>query len=521
MSAAVLGAQEIGARVLRVQDTQRQPNTKSAEHIPNAAPRKGKQIDSTVRKPAITPSQSAHPRPAFIWLMLSPVGQVRLTQLHGITRKFVLHDTMLNQVQKGHVKTGDWIACSVDWTRKQVLSMRCLHRPLRWDGGGDSMRWNQFERTIPATQNQGHHHAITVQGLESAVVYHPSRMNWLHLRARLVRRLREVMHQQGFLEVETPSLTQGPNPEAVSHPIVAEESWLITSPEHHLKRLLCGGFSRVYRLGPVWRGGDLGTLHNPEFTLLEWCEGFANEETLKVRLKQLGASCAPLALEAAQLWQTLGDALVPKASQAQASIQAKIASLQQCARALSQSHTWLELSVAQAFTHYLGITPNWRKGARALYQQVQKAGLPNLQSFAQADFNSLFTALIDLLIGRLPMGCVLLVHWPAQAASLAQLHPQDSSVALRMEWYVNRLELANGFCELTNAREQRQRYQTELIQRQHLGLVQLPLDEAFLTSLEQGMPPAAGMAVGLERLLLALCGADLVEQLLPFAWHER
>jgi lysyl-tRNA synthetase class 2 len=116
---------------------------------------------------------------------------------------------------------------------------------------------------------------------------------------------------------------------------------------------------------------------------------------------------------------------------------------------------------------------------------------------------------------------LLVTEWPAPTASLARLKPDDPSVAERMELYAGGLELANGFAELTDPAEQRRRFAADLAERNRLGLPSLPLDEAFLAALAEGMPPAAGMALGIDRLVLLLTGAQAIRDVLPFAWDER
>ena len=120
----------------------------------------------------------------------------------------------------------------------------------------------------------------------------PSRMAFLHGRHRMLRALRAWFDGQGFLEAETPALVRAPSPEPVSAPLPPGADWLITSPEVQHKRLLVGGFERIYRLGPVFRGGELGARHNPEFTMLELYQAYAGPRDLMTLTENLLRSAA-------------------------------------------------------------------------------------------------------------------------------------------------------------------------------------------------------------------------------------
>jgi hypothetical protein len=139
----------------------------------------------------------------------------------------------------------------------------------------------------------------------------PPRMTLLAERHRIVQGIRAWFDAQGFLEVDTPALVRAPSPEAVFDPVPAGRDWLITSPEFQLKRLLVGGFERVYRLGPVFRGGEVGPHHNPEFTLLEWYRAHEGLEAMAADLEGLLGALAPHAERSAALWSDPGLTAAP------------------------------------------------------------------------------------------------------------------------------------------------------------------------------------------------------------------
>ena len=137
------------------------------------------------------------------------------------------------------------------------------------------------------------------------------------------------------------------------------------------------------------------------------------------------------------------------------------------------------------------------------------------------DFTGAFSALWIRIEDAFDEAPRFITEWPAPTASLARLVPGDPTVAERVELYAGGLELANGFAELTDPAEQRRRFEADLAQRAARGLPPVPLDEALLASLAEGMPPAAGMALGVERLVMLLAGAAHIRDVLPFAWDER
>ena len=363
---------------------------------------------------------------------------------------------------------------------------------------GDGLRWK-----APAEGEDGEEGA-------------PSRMDLLRLRGRIVAEVRAWFREADFLEVETPALVRAPSPETVFEPITArmgrDGGYLATSPEFQLKRMLVGGFERIFRLGPAFRGGEEGRHHNPEFTLLEWYRTHAGLPELAADLEALLSRLAPLAEIACDLWPTDG-----------AATQSTAARLRETARALG-SLPYRQATVAGLLREHLGMETVDLNGrgivtAPALRSAALAAGTPDAASLPD-DFTAAFSTLWIRAEAGFSPAPLLVIDWPAPTASLARLKPGNPTVAERMELYVGGLELANGFAELTDAAEQRRRFQADLAARAAQGLPPVPLDEAFLAALEEGMPPAAGMALGIDRLVMLLSGATHIRDVLPFAWNE-
>ena len=346
----------------------------------------------------------------------------------------------------------------------------------RWSEQGDGLRWRRPE----AEQ---------------------SRMSFLRQRHKIIREIRTYFDEQGFVEVETPTWVVAPNPEPQFDVVPAGEGHLITSPEFHLKRLLVGGMEKIYRLGPVFRGAEVGQHHNPEFTLLEWYRAHEGLESMSVDLEAICARVAPFMLEEVNQG-------IPKA--------------------VLEGGKFPQRPVAELFTEYLGLNLQGVTTVAGLRDSLitgiktgaLEPGLPSPEDLPEV-FEQAFFMLWDKLETRFPPTPLLVTEWPAPLASLARLKPEDPTVALRMELYAGGLELANGFDELTDAVEQRQRFEADITARQEAGLPQVKLDEKFLAALEQGMPPAAGMALGIDRLVMLLTGATHIRQVLPFDFDER
>ena len=345
-----------------------------------------------------------------------------------------------------------------------------------WDERGDGLRWRR--------------------GGER-------RMEALRLRSRVLREIRAYFDGQGFLEVDTPALVRAPTPEPQFSPIPAGEGYLITSPEFQLKRLLVGGFEKIYRVGPVFRGGEAGRFHNPEFTMLEWYRAYEELEAMASDLEALLGCLAPLAAQEPAAQEPTG--------QGGAAPAALVASWRR--------RPYRRASVAELFREILHLEISGVTTGEALRRAAVGAGIEGAERLP-GDFEEGFFILWERLEPHLGPEPLLVVDWPAPLASLARLREGDPTLADRMELYAGGLELANGFAELTDPVEQRRRFEVNLAGRKARGLPPLPLDEAFLAALGQGMPPAAGMALGVDRLVMLLAGADDIRQVLPFSADE-
>lgn len=307
----------------------------------------------------------------------------------------------------------------------------------------------------------------------------------LRLRARLNRLIREFFHARGVLEVETPILSQAgnsdPNIESLrthfTGPATAgpRERWLRTSPEYPLKRLLAAGLGDCYELGRVFRNGEAGRRHNPEFTMLEWYRVGWDQHRLMDEVADLVAAALALGGRSASI---------------------------------------RKLTYSELFGQHAGVDPH-RADVDAL-----RGVLGDLRIDADGLLRDDWLDLI--LTHRIEpamqaAGGIILVHdYPASQAALARIRPGDPPLAERFECYVGGVELANGYHELADADEQRARFMADLGRRRGRGGTEPPIDERLLAALSHGLPACAGVALGVDRLLMVMRGCEAIGDVVAF-----
>jgi lysyl-tRNA synthetase class 2 len=318
----------------------------------------------------------------------------------------------------------------------------------------------------------------TVEGLRAA----------LELRARLYALIRRFFAERSVLEVETPILSAGANTDPNIQSFTtrfgghvdsgARERWLRTSSEFAQKRLLVAGIGDCYELGRVFRDGEAGRRHNPEFTMLEWY--------------RVGWDHHRLVAEVVDLVQA-ALALVGKSSNLHKS-------------------TYRDLFIAT-----LGIDP-----LSADETQLQTAlgdVRVDTQGFSRDDWLDLL--LTHRIQPQFPADRITVVcDYPMSQCALAKIRHDNPPVAERFEVYIGQQELANGYHELTDAAEQRARFVRDNTRRRERGLPELPLDENLLAAMERGLPECSGVALGIERLLMAMTDSEDIRDVLAFSFAD-
>ncbi len=307
-------------------------------------------------------------------------------------------------------------------------------------------------------------------------------------RAQLLERLRAFFRQAGVLEVETPACSFRANTDPAIEsfacryfgpgPGYGELVYLHTSPEFPMKRLLAAGSGPIYQVCKVFRDGERGRLHNPEFTLLEWYRPGLDHHGLMDEVAALVRAVARRGVEETRL------------------------------------------TYAGLFADHLGVDPHAACAEQLRHLAVARAvpGADALELDRDGWLDLLLTHCIE---PRLEPGRMTFVYdYPRSQAALARVRPGDPAVAERFELYLGGMELANGFHELTDAGEQQARFNRDLAARARRGQAMPPPDDLLLAALNAGVSPCAGVALGIDRLLMWLTGARDIAEVLTFAFDR-
>lgn len=329
-----------------------------------------------------------------------------------------------------------------------------------------------------------------------------ARKNNLAIRAKAVAATRAFFAARDFAEVETPclQLSPGMEPHLKAFTTVFVDPFggadqrlaLHTSPEFAMKKLLVAGVPRLYQMARVFRNSERSPTHHPEFTMLEWYRAGADLAVLMDDTESLvRACCAAAGTAALRRHDTACDPFAP----------------------------WRRLSVAQAFDQYAGIdilatAPDPSRPDRALLAaEASRTGI-SVSPFDSWD-DIFFKIMLDRIEPHLGHGVPVFLHsYPISMAALSRPNPADPRVAERFEAYALGVELANAFGELTDAAEQRRRFEADMDLKQALYGERHQVDEDFLAALAFGMPDSAGIALGFDRLIMLLTNADAIDDVL-------
>jgi len=321
------------------------------------------------------------------------------------------------------------------------------------------------------------------------------RIGNLAARSRAMAALRAMFAARDFVEVDTPLRVRAPGLEIHLTAIEAgADRWLITSPEYQMKRLLAAGMERIYQVCKCFRAEEEGAHHSTEFTMVEWYRGWSTLDAIEDDVRALVAEVA-VALNGEPI-VTAGD------------------------RRIDVGGAWLRMTVADALREWGGIDLTGDEDAAALRAKVVTAGIDVGTATAWDDvFYCAFVSRVEPAIAALDQP-LFLVDWPVQLAALARRKPDDPRVVERFEAYIGGIELANAFGELTDPLEQRARFEDDLAHRRDRGKAIYPLDEKLLSALTEGLPPSAGVALGVDRLIMLVVGAAHIRDVLAFTSDE-
>lgn len=305
----------------------------------------------------------------------------------------------------------------------------------------------------------------------------------LQQRAELMRYIREFFHQRQVMEVDTPVMSNC----AVSDPFIdsievayqptlaspVQPLYLQTSPEYAMKRLLAAGSGAIYQMSKVFRNGEYGSRHNPEFTMLEWYRPGLDDQQL---MDEVEALIKPV----------LG--------------------LDQVER----------ITYADLFQRYLGFSPEETSLEQLIETTQQHIEIELQDDDPNTWLNLLMSHVIEPQLKQVE--AIFVMDYPASQAALAKVRPNSEGVlvAARFELFIRGVELANGYHELTDWQEQQTRLEADQQQRQLLDLPQRPLDHRLVSALKSGMPECAGVALGFDRLLMLAEQVPALSDILPF-----
>jgi lysyl-tRNA synthetase class 2 len=293
----------------------------------------------------------------------------------------------------------------------------------------------------------------------------------LQERADILQAVRTFFIARGFFEVETPHRIPAPAPESYIDATPSGPWFLHTSPELCMKRMVAAGYEKIFQICRCWRAGERGNQHIPEFTLLEWYHS-------GIDYKMLMEECATL-IQTVASKVGAGERLVFRN------------------QAIDLTSPWERIPVRQAFHEY----------AKTAMEEALSSGL----------FDEIMARDIEPRLGiRKP---TFIYDYPAQRGALARLRPEDKTVAERFELYMGGLELANGFSELVDPEEQRRRFERENESRRGMGKSVYAIPEKFLEELRE-MPPSAGIALGIDRLVMVFLDAPSIDEVVAFTPEE-
>ena len=298
-----------------------------------------------------------------------------------------------------------------------------------------------------------------------------SRKKALQQRAFIIQEIRQFFIERGYLEVETPHRIPTPAPEFHIDVMASGEWFLHTSPELCMKRLLAAGYEKIFQVCRCWRKGERGNQHIPEFTLLEWYKSGFNYQSLMVDCEEL--------IQTIAVAMGIGKKIIFRGHE------------------IDLTAPWERVSVKEAFEFYTQ-TPM----SKALEHDL---------------FDEIMVQDIEPRLGvRMP---TFIYDYPSERGALARLKPEDPNLAERLELYIGGLELANGFTELVNAEEQRMRFSNENAIRRKFGKPIYSMPDKFLEELED-VPPSAGIALGVDRLVMVFLNADKIDEVVAFTPEE-
>ena len=312
------------------------------------------------------------------------------------------------------------------------------------------------------------------------------------VRSQVITAIREFLQRRGFLEVETPVLQPSAGgalarPFTTHHHALDQDFYLRIALELHLKRLLIGGFDKVYELGRIFRNEGVSTKHNPEFTMLESYEAYADYNDIMKMVEAMVSEVSQRVLGTSQV--KFGE------------------------ETIDLKPPWPRLELRQAIIKHGGIDFEDYPDAKSLGAAMQKL---KMEVDPQKDRGKLIDELISSFVEPKLIQPTFLIDYPVDMSPLAKTKPDNQRLVERFEAFACGMEIANAFTELNDPMEQRERFLKQQKGRKAKAEVEEVIDQDFLLALEYGMPPAGGLGVGIDRLVMVLTGQQSIREVILF-----
>jgi len=312
------------------------------------------------------------------------------------------------------------------------------------------------------------------------------------VRGQIITAIRQFLNQRGFLEVETPVLQPSAGgalarPFITHHHTLDQYFYLRIAHELYLKRLIVGGFDKVYELGRIFRNEGISTKHNPEFTMLESYETYADYNDVMKTVEEMVSEISQ---------QVIGTNEVKSGD-----------------NTLNLKPPWQRISLRQAIEKYSGIDFDQYPDADSLRAEMMKL---NMEVDPKKDRGRLIDELISTSVEPNLIQPTFLIDYPVEMSPLAKTKPDDDHLVERFEAFAAGMEIANAFTELNDPIEQRQRFLQQQKERNIEAEVMETIDQDFLLALEYGMPPTGGLGIGIDRLVMLLTGQQSIREVILF-----
>ena len=312
------------------------------------------------------------------------------------------------------------------------------------------------------------------------------------VRSQVINAIRDFLNRRGFLEVETPVLQPSAGgalarPFTTHHHALDQDFYLRIALELHLKRLIIGGFDKVYEVGRIFRNEGISTKHNPEFTMLESYEAYADYNDIMRMVEEMVSEVCHRVLGTEKV--EFGD------------------------ETINLKPPWQRLELRQAIIKYCGIDFEQYPDADSLRAAMLRL---KMEVDPQKDRGRLIDELISTFVEPNMIQPTFLLDYPVEMSPLAKTKPDNNRLVERFEAFAGGMEIANAFTELNDPIEQRERFLRQQKERKPEAEIEETIDEDFLLALEYGMPPTGGLGVGIDRLVMLLTGQQSIREVILF-----